>query len=102
MEAEEIRLHPQDGPSIIQWAARLREEEALLAFKMSCDLPPVGSALASNTFLLIVQTKYQRDMFQSLGGSFMGIDATHNTTHYENVSLFTVITRDRWGHGEAS
>ena len=29
----------------------------------------------------------------------MGIDATHNTTQYEGVSLFTVIVRDAWGHG---
>lgn len=29
----------------------------------------------------------------------MGIDATHNTTYYENMSLFTVLVRDRWGHG---
>jgi len=102
MEAQEIRLHPHDGPSIVLWAAWLREEGALLAFKANCDSPPVGSTLARNAFVLIVQTEYQKKSFQNLGNSFMGIDATHNTTHYENVSLFTLIVRDKWGHGEIS
>jgi hypothetical protein len=99
MEAQQIRLNPQDGPLIILWAAQLREEGALLAFKMSCDPPPPGSALASNTFLLVIQTNYLK-MYQELGKSFLGIDATHNTTHYENFSLFTLIVQDNWGHGE--
>lgn len=67
---------------------------------MSSDPPPLGSILAPDTFLIIVQTPYQKEMFHKLGNTFMGIDATHNTTHYENVSLFTLMTRDRWGHGE--
>jgi hypothetical protein len=102
MEAADIRLHPQDGPSIMCWAAQLREERALLAFKASCDPPPAGSFLAVDTFILIIQTEYQKEIFRKLGNSFMGIDATHNTTHYENVSLFTLIVRDNWGHGEVS
>jgi hypothetical protein len=40
-------------------------------------------------------------MFIEHGKNFAGIDATHNTTQYENVSLFTVMVRDRWGHGES-
>ena len=34
--------------------------------------------------------------------AFAGIDATHNTTHYENTNLFTVIVRDKWGYGKIS
>jgi hypothetical protein len=71
----------------------------LLAFKCSSDPPPVNSGLAADVFILIVQTAYQRDVFQQDGHSFAGIDATHNTTQYENTSLFTVLVRDRWGHG---
>ena len=91
MEMCEIRLHQDDGASIVLWAACLQEEKAMLAFKMSCDLPPEGSSLANNVFVMIVQTEYQHEMFQKLGNAFMGIDATHNTTHYEGVSLFTLI-----------
>lgn len=41
-----------------------------------------------------------RECWQSLGHTYAGIDATHNTTHYENMSLFTLMVQDKWGHGE--
>jgi hypothetical protein len=78
---------------------RLREKGAVLAFKSSGDAPPLGSSLSPGAFVLILQNEYQRKMFNEHGNKFSGIDATHNTTQYENVSLFTVIVRDRWGHG---
>jgi hypothetical protein len=40
------------------------------------------------------------DAFRRLGGGFIGIDATHNTTQYQDLLLFTIITRDHWGRGE--
>jgi hypothetical protein len=100
LEAREIQLHPKDGLSTILWALRLAAEQAILAFKMGDDPAPMGSHLASDVFVLIIQMQYQKEMFHALGNSFMGIDATHNMMHYENVSLFTVIVRDEWGHGE--
>jgi hypothetical protein len=100
IETAEIRLHPKDGPSILLWVAQLRAENMLLAFKMSCDPPPAGSGLVSDVFVLILQTEYQGEMYRQLGHAFVGIDATHNTTHYQNLSLFTLIVCDRWGHGK--
>jgi hypothetical protein len=67
---------------------------------MSSDPSPPGSSLVLEIFLLIIQTDYQRELFRKLGDKFVGIDATHNTTHYEKMSLYTLIVRDRWGHGE--
>ena len=40
------------------------------------------------------------DTFQCIGGGFIGIDATHNTTQYQDLLLFTIIARDHWGHGK--
>jgi hypothetical protein len=85
--------------SILQWVEKLREAGELVAFKATCDPPPEGSQLAKDVFVLIIQTPYQRHVFRDVGNAFAGIDATHNTTHYENLSLFTIIVRDRWGHG---
>jgi hypothetical protein len=100
IETREIQLHPQDGPSIILWAARLSAGQALVTFKMSCDPAPVGSGLASDAFIVIIQMSYQKQKFRDWGKSFIEIDATHNTTQYENVSLFTIIVCDQWGHGK--
>src|ERR1700730_5438171 len=99
IEAENIWLHHQDGQSVLEWVDHLRKSGDLLAFKSSSDPPPPGSSLAPDTFALLIQTKYQRDVFHKHGHTFAGIDATHNTTHYENMSLFSVMVRDRWGHG---
>ena len=70
---------------------------------MGCGYPCYcldGSGLAVDTFVLMIQTHYQKEVFEKYGHGFAGIDATHNTTHYENMSLFTVIIQDNWGHGE--
>ena len=75
---------------------------AVLGFKSSADPSPPDSRLAADTFALIIQTQYQREVFKKDRHSFASIDTTHNTTHYENMSLFTVIVRDQWGHGECS
>ena len=72
----------------------------MLGFKSSADTAPKGSDLAPDTFALVIQTQYQREVFEKYGHVFAGVDATHNTTHYENTSLFTVIVRDKWGHRE--
>ena len=50
--------------------------------------------------LVIIQTPWQRERWEELGRHYLGIDATHNTTHYQNVLLFTLMARDRWGRGE--
>lgn len=72
-----------------------------MAFKSSCDPVPTGfEGLCPSTFALMIQTPYQAEQFRKEGHRFAGIDATHNTTHYENTSLFTVIVWDRWGHGK--
>jgi hypothetical protein len=41
-------------------------------------------------------------MFQELGNALICIDATHNTTCYAGLPLFTIMARDRWGHGKCS
>jgi len=91
-------LHRDDGQSILQWVEWLKGD--ILAFKSSAEAAPAGSGLDADSFVLILQTEYQREVFEKEGHSFAGIDATHNTTHYVNTSLFTVIVRDRWGHGK--
>lgn len=70
-----------------------------MAFKGSNDPPEPGSHLEENVFVLCIQTPYQQNKFRELGTNFIGIDATHNTTQYANMSLFTIIARDKWGHG---
>lgn len=100
MEQETIRLHPEDAISIKIWVDKLQEMKINVFYKDKLTHPPPASRLQEDTFILCVQTPFQMDVFRRLGnGGFIGIDATHNVTHFRDVLLFTIIARDRWGHG---
>lgn len=102
IEEETIRLASQDGASVLEWVKKLREQGHFVELKTSSDMPPENSGLDCDSFVLIIQTQYQRECWQKHAHRYAGIDATHNTTHYENMSLFTLLVRDKWGHGQFS
>jgi hypothetical protein len=81
------------------WIDKLKEDNVLAFLKDKTKEPPLGSNLDKDTFVLCIQTPFQLDTFQRLGNGFIGIDATHNVTHYKDYLLFTIITHDNWGHG---
>ncbi|KAF5333556.1 hypothetical protein D9611_002587 [Ephemerocybe angulata] len=100
IEEESIRLAKKDGPSVLRWVEKLRSEGHYVFLKTSSDASAATSVrLDSDAFVLIIQTQYQQECWQKHGARFAGIDATHNTTHYEGMNLFTLLVRDRWGHG---
>jgi hypothetical protein len=99
IEEETIRLAKQDGASILKWVEKLKSDGHYVFIKTSAGPPPPSSNLDRDVFLLIIQTKYQQECWQKHGGRFAGIDATHNTMQYKDMNLFTLMVRDRWGHG---
>lgn len=99
IEAETVRLHPDDGESIRVWVEELCRQGFLLGFKAKSDPPPPGSGLESDMFSLMVQTKWQQKKYAELGQHLVCIDGTHNTTVYENMILTTLLVHDKWGHG---
>ena len=99
IEEETIHLAGGDGSSVVAWAEKPKAEGHFMSLKTSSSAPPPGSNLAGEIFVLIIQTKYQQECWCKHGHRFAGLDATHNTTHYENMSLFTLLICDKWGHG---
>lgn len=99
IEQEKVRLAPGDGESVMLWVERLKKEGHHVFLKTSLDAPPEGSGLDPKSFILIIQTPYQAEFWKKHGNEYAGIDATHNTTHYVNMSLFTLLGRDNWTHG---
>lgn len=89
-----------DRQSVLLWVDQLRKDGNILTFKSSADSMPKDSGLDEDAFVLVMQTPYQREVFEKYGHAFAGLDATHNTTHYTNTSLFTIIVRDHWGHSK--
>ena len=99
VEDNEIHLDDNDAISIRLWVTRLRQGGVGVVLKDKRDPAPPGSGVDNDCFILCLQTEFQRDRFQALGSDFLSIDATHNTTQYAGVQLFTLIVRDLWGHG---
>ena len=99
VENMEIQHDENDLVSIWVWVTLIQQDSGEAFLKDKLDPPPLGSGLDPDTFVLCIQTKFQREQFQRLGSNFVFIDATHNTTQYLAISLFTLIVRDSWGHG---
>jgi hypothetical protein len=99
LDEEKIRLHPEDAISTRLWVDHLKSDHVNAFFKSRLDQPPSGSRLQPDVFVLCMQTRFQLEAFQRLGNGFIGIDATHNVTQYQDLLLFTIVARDRWGHG---
>ena len=97
---DKIRLHPDDAIATRLLIEQLSKEGTRTFYKDKQDLPPDDSGLQRDAFVLCIQTSFQLDAFQRLGSGFIGIDATHNTTQYQDLLLFTIIARDRWGRGK--
>jgi hypothetical protein len=98
-ENDKIRLHPDDALSTRLLLEHLASEGANIFYKDKQDRAPIDSRLPDDAFVLCIQTSFQLDAFRRLGNGFIGIDATHNVTQYQDLLLFTIIARDRWGHG---
>lgn len=99
MEDLKICLDDNDVISCQLWLLQLQQGSDHCVLKDIVDPPPVGSGLSEESFVMCIQTKFQRDCFLALGMDFMSIDATHNTTQYAGLQLFTLLVRDLWGHG---
>ena len=98
---DNIRLHPDDAISTRLMMEKLAAQGAITFYKDKQDRAPNGSRLPEDAFVLCIQTRYQLDAFRHLGNGFIGIDATHNVTQYQNLLLFTIIARDNWGQGKS-
>ena len=94
LDQEKIHLHPKDKISIRMWLDILRLEGANAFCKDKIDHAPQGSGLSEDLFCLVLQTRFQSEMFQELGNALICIDATHNTTFYSGMPLLTIMVRD--------
>ena len=99
VENNEICLDDNDAISVRLWVTQLQQAGGEATLKDKLDPPPPGYGLSPECFVLCFQTIFQRDQFQALGSNFLSIDATHNTTQYAGLQLFTLIVRDSWGQG---
>ena len=90
-EDKKVWLDENDAVSVKVWATWLQEVGALVILKDKIDTAPAGSGLSPDVFIFCIQTAFQKEQFNLTGKDFLGIDATHNTTQYVGLQLFTLI-----------
>ena len=95
-----IRLHPDDAIATRLLIDELSAEGNLTFYKDKQDCALINSRLPEDAFVLCLQTNFQLNAYQEFDNGFIGIDATHNITQYQDLLLFTIIARDHWGHGK--
>jgi len=100
LDNHKIRLHPDDAIVTRLLIDELSAEGNLTFYKDKQDHAPINSRLPEDAFVLCLQTNFQLNAYQEFGNGFIGIDATHNITQYQDLLLFTIIARDHWGHGK--
>jgi hypothetical protein len=100
LERDTKQLHPEDIISTKLWIDRFKSENISIFYKDKLVPPPPESGLDQDAFVLCIQAPFQLEAFQRLGNGFLGIDTTHNITHFKEMLLFTLMARDNWGHGK--
>ena len=82
LEQETKQFHSEDIIFIKLWIDRYKSENISIFYKDKLDAPPPGLGVDPETFVLCIQTPFQLEAFWCLGNGFIGINTTHNTTHY--------------------
>ena len=53
------------------WVTLIQQDGGEAILKDKLDPPPVGSGLDPDTFVLCIQTNFQKEQFQRLGSNFV-------------------------------
>ena len=90
----------EDSISVEMFVAELRKEpyDPILLYKRQGHTDPRHPTLSAESFVLALQTEYQREVYQQHVGKVMCVDATHGTNQY-GFKLVTVMIADHYGQG---
>jgi hypothetical protein len=97
VERECYTLGITDEKSTDLWIEKLAEEGTITIHKRLGHGHPEYADLPIDTFLVGIQTKFQREILAENHG-LICLDSTHKTTAY-GYSLFTLVTQDSFGNG---
>lgn len=77
---------------------QLEDFNPILLYKPQGEKRTEYPSLSLESFVLVIQTQFQQNMFQSNGHKILCIDATHGTNAYR-FQLITCIVPDEFGKG---
>lgn len=95
-----IKRHEDDAVSVTMMVAELQQEsfDPVLVFKPQEMLDEVHTSLPEQTFVLAIQTQFQKELYQKYVSTIMCIDSTHGTNQYR-FKLISAVVSDDQGKG---
>ena len=94
--------HDNDAQSVHMMVNELRQEEydPILCYKPQGTIDPSLCQLPKESFMLAIQTEFQKELYEQYATTIVCIDSTHNTNSHR-FKLITVLVPDDYGEGEA-
>ena len=96
-----IKRHENDATSVTMMVAQLKQEpfNPVLVFKPQGAQDQNYPKVPAESFLLIIQTQFQMELYRKHASTILCLDATHGTNQYR-FKLMTCIVPDDHGKGE--
>ena len=96
----EIKRHENDAVSVSVIVEELRAEpfNPVLIYKPQGTKDPQYPTLPDDTFILALQTKFQKELYKAHASTILCIDSTHGTNQYR-FKLITCIVPDDYDKG---
>lgn len=93
--------HENDAQSVHQLVNELRQEEfdPVLCYKPQGTEDPALPQLCKESFILAIQTSFQKELFEAFAHIIVCIDSTHKTNCHA-FKLITVLVPDEYGEGK--
>ena len=93
--------HKNESKSVHQMVSELKQEDynPILCYKPQGTVDPTLSKLSKESFILAIQTEFQRDLYQQYAQTVLCIDSTHKTNSHD-FKLISVFVPDEYGEGQ--
>ena len=90
----------EDAISVDLFVRELQQEpyDPILLYKCQHEIDPAYPTLPRESFLLALQTEFQKQLYKDHASKVLCIDATHGTNAYK-FKLITVMVADEYGQG---
>ena len=72
--------------------------DPILIYKVQGNTSAHHPDLPESSFVLAIQTQFQKDLFQAYAETIICIDSTHSTNAYD-FKLITLLVEDEFGEG---
>ena len=96
-----IKRHDDDATSVTMMVAELEQElfNPIAIFKPQGSEDQTYPALHTDSFVLVIQTQFQMELYQKYASTILCIDSTHGTNQYR-FKLISVVVPDEYGKGK--